>query len=222
MATLGKLALAGGVFIAIITGYFLFTTWQHGHAPLPGRIATGGRCTVWLVGSSSMHRWENAERDLAGWTVYNRGIEGARLSELTLRLTKTRGEPAPAAIVLYAGENDIADGADPKEVARELADLAKALRVRAPGSALLIVSMKPSPTRWRNRPAQLAVDAAMSRFAAGMPRTAFVAAGERLLVDGRPGNFYRDDGVHLMEQGYRRWSTPIIAGLRRARNNECR
>ncbi|WP_085810337.1 GDSL-type esterase/lipase family protein [Sphingomonas sp. TZW2008] len=220
-ATVGKLALAAGVFVAIIAGYFFFISWQHGHSPLPGRIAAGGRCTVWLVGSSSLHRWDSAERDLAGWTVYNRGIEGARLPELALRLGRTGGEPAPAAIVLYAGENDIADGTDPAAVSRGLVGLAKALRARAPDSMLLIVSMKPSPTRWLNRPAQLAVDAAMRRFAASQPRTAFVPAGEQLLVGARPGNFYHEDGIHLVEEGYRRWSRPIATGLRQVHDKDC-
>lgn len=220
-ATVGKLALAAGVFVAIIAGYFFLTSWQHGHSPLPGRIAVGGRCTVWLVGSSSMRRWNSAERDLAGWTVYNRGIEGARLPELALRLGRTGSEPAPAAIVLYAGENDIADGADPATVSRGLVGLAQALRTRAPDSVLLLVSMKPSPTRWPNRPAQIAVDAAMRRFAASQPRTAFVPAGERLLVGARPGDFYHEDGIHLVEEGYRQWSRPIATDLRQVANKEC-
>lgn len=147
------------------------------HEPLPDAQISSGRCVLWLVGSSSVHRWTSADTQLESWQIHNRGIEAARLPELQQRVIRTAQDVAPAAIVLYAGENDLADGVAEASVASGLEKLAVTLALQAPEAIIFLVSMKPSPNRWGNRLAQLAVDARLRRFTATRRNMKFVDAG---------------------------------------------
>lgn len=212
LGVLAKLLLGVAIFSAVIGGYFLLLA-ARSHQPLPDDQVSNGRCIVWLVGSSSIRRWSSAPAQLAGWQVHNRGVEGARLPQLMNRLSSTPIDHSPAAIVLYAGENDLFDGASEVTVAKQLEQLAATLQKRAPQAKIFLASMKPSPTRWNNRRAQVSVDGRLRSFAQANANIYFVDAGEVLLVNGKPGPFYKEDGIHLSPQGYRRWGNQISQHL---------
>ncbi|SEJ89365.1 Lysophospholipase L1 [Sphingomonas sp. OV641] len=216
LGTLAKL-LFGLLVFSVITGTFLFFRFpDRTREPLPDAQVSNGRCVLWLVGSSSIHRWASAQTQLGSWQIHNRGIEGARLPELQQRVLLTAKEMAPTAIILYAGENDLADGVADAPVASRLEKLAGTLAQQAPKATILLVSMKPSPTRWSNRQAQIAVDARLRRFVAARANMEFVDAGQTLLNGGTPGPFYMDDGIHLSSAGYRVWGDEIERHLDRS------
>lgn len=209
LGTLAKLIFGLAVF-SVITGTFLMlNVSERTHEPLPDAQISSGRCVLWLVGSSSVHRWTSADTQLESWQIHNRGIEAARLPELQQRVIRTAQDVAPAAIVLYAGENDLADGVAEASVASGLEKLAVTLALQAPEAIILLVSMKPSPNRWGNRLAQLAVDARLRRFTATRRNMKFVDAGRTLLIGSAPGPFYIADGIHLSPAGYEVWGDEI-------------
>lgn len=204
-----KLLFAAGVFFAMVGGYFYLTTTARLRMPLPDKRVSNGRCVLWLVGSSSMHRWKTAGVDLGGWQVHNRGVEGARLPELQQRLALNEAAAQPDAILLYAGENDLADEESVTVVLANLKGVAATLVRDTPDAKLFIISMKPSPGRWANRPAQVALNAGLHQFAHGRSGTSVIDAGDLLLTDGQPGNYYQEDGIHLSSAGYARWGSEI-------------
>jgi lysophospholipase L1-like esterase len=207
--TIAKLLFAVAVFGTTVGAYFFATNTARMHSPLPDHKESGGSCIVWLVGSSSIHRWKTAVTDLDGWQVHNRGIEGARLPELKQRLDLTRTGGTPSAIIFYAGENDLADAVGVPEVLDHLEQVATALVRHKPKAKVFLVSMKPSPARWNDRPAQLAVNEGLKQFARSQPNIYLVEAGDLLLTEGKPGNFFNSDGIHLSPQGYARWGGEI-------------
>ncbi len=218
LGVLAKLLLSVAIFSAVIGGYFLLLA-ARSHQPLPDDQVSNGRCIVWLVGSSSIRRWSSAPGQLAGWQVHNRGVEGARLPQLLNRLSSTPIDHSPTAIVLYAGENDLFDGTSEVTVAKQLEQLAITLRKRAPQTKIFLASMKPSPTRWNNRRAQLGVDGRLRSFAQANVNIDFIDAGQVLLINGKPGPFYKEDGVHLSRRGYHRWGNKISQHLNFNFNN---
>lgn len=209
LAASAKLLFGVAVFATTVGAYTYLADTARMHMPLPDEKKSAGRCTIWLVGSSSIYRWKSAAADLDGWQVRNRGIEGARLPELQQRLDLTTEMGLPSAIIFYAGENDLADGVGAPVVLDHLEHLATTLMRRAPSAKLFIVSMKPSPTRWANRPAQLAVDEGLRRFVRRGANIELIEAGDLLLSGGKPGDFYREDGIHLSPAGYARWGGEI-------------
>lgn len=64
---------------------------------------------VLFVGSSSIRKWPTS-RYFPFVPVINRGFGGSHISDVNYYLDKTVLKYAPRAIVLYAGDNDIASG----------------------------------------------------------------------------------------------------------------
>lgn len=210
--TMFKAALALAVFSALVGGWWLFQFRQAEafarSLPLPNHVRQDG-CAIWFVGSSSMSRWETLQRDMEPWTAHNRAIPGATLEEISTRFFNERNPQVPEAIVFYAGENDIAFGNSAQTVAAQFASFMQGKTARMGQVPVYFMTVKPSPTRWDDRGTQAAYVAAVRRLAAGRKDLVVVDTASRFLIGGRPGPFYKDDGIHLNDQGYRIWSSRL-------------
>lgn len=212
IVTAAKAAFGVGVFTATMAAWSVAGPDFMAHRPLPDG-GVEGRCAIWFVGSSSIHRWTSMARDLAPWEVHNRGVNGALIGEVTARFLNEPAQVAPAAIVIYLGENDIADGAAPDDVARDVEDLVRHAERRMPHAQIYVIGLKPSPTRWTQYDGQQRVNAALAADSARNQRLHFLDVGHALLVNGAPGPFYQPDGIHLDVAGYRRWASMVRAGI---------
>lgn len=182
--------------------------------PLPG-AGPGNSCDIWFVGSSTIHRWDNLAGDMAPWQTVKRGVDGAYLSQIAERLSLDPAKVPPRAIVLYAGENDLADGADEDLVLGELQRF-MAIKTRLFGALpVIVVSVKPSPERWADRPLQLRYNALAEQLAAKREDLGYVEIGPLLMAGERPGNHYVPDGIHLTPEAYRLWTPVLRAALER-------
>lgn len=214
-AVLGKLSLGAVVFVSTIGAWSVVGPRIAAHRPLPD-AGVGGRCAIWFVGSSSIHRWTSMAADMAPWETHNRGVNGALVDEVAARFLNAPVDRAPAAVVFYLGENDIADGAPAREVGHALAALVDHAHRRMPAARVYVVGLKPSPARWAQRPEQIKVNTLMADWTRRSGKATFVDVGGSLLVDGRPGPFFEEDGIHLDTAGYRHWSRPLRAGIEAA------
>lgn len=204
--TAGKILFALAVFGGTVGGYaFVARQWAL-RSPLPNGSPPSDRCSIWFVGSSTVHKWIGMRAAMAPWDARNRGVDGATLAEVRTRFRlDDRAAGTPAAVVFYIGENDIAGGMTGREAANGMRLLVTRQRTRMPNTPVYVLGMKPSPERWRFRAEQQEYDRVVQSMIAGMRGARFLAAGDTLLIGGRPGAFYQDDGVHLNEAGYRRW-----------------
>lgn len=201
------------IFTATVGGWAAMQHRAAMHTPLPDAGGRQGACAIWFVGSSSFYRWTTLAEDMRPWIVHNRGVGGAFLPELRQRFANEGPVTPPQGIVFYAGDNDIAKGESEQQVEGEFRQFVLAKMARMPAVPMLVLSVKPSPERWSMRPIQTAYDAAMRRMAAGTPSLTYVPASAGLLVDGRPGPFFVEDGVHLNAAGYRVWAKAVHAAL---------
>lgn len=203
---LAKMMLAAVVFCLIVGGWLAVQHYRQSTATLPDDNPRQSACSLWFVGSSSMHRWTSLGQDMAPWTTHNRGIDNATFADVLPRFANAQDDPRPAAIILYAGENDIANGTPVRTVIRELAHFLD-LRSRMMGDVpVLILSMKPSPTRWSSFRDQQLFNAAAQRLIPHARRAYYADITTPLLKDGRLGDNYRPDGVHMNPAGYRIWA----------------
>lgn len=214
IATVAKSLMAVFIFVTTVGAYSFFA--DDSRQPLPGGGVDPGGCTLWFIGSSSIHKWQRLGGDMAPWHAHNRGVDGARLDQLRRRFARDDDPAAPTATIIYGGENDIAQGARAGEAADQMIALVDEVHARAAQSAVFVVSIKPSPTRWRFRAEQQRYDALMQAALARRAGTRFVTADDALLVNGRPGPFYVADGVHLNPLGYARWGGVIRRQLEAA------
>jgi lysophospholipase L1-like esterase len=215
----GKSLIGIAIFIAILGGWLSFVhvgNVREARSPLPEAGGNRQACMIWFVGSSSMHNWTSLERDMMPWDARNRGIGGATMDEITMRFGNDAPGPVPRAIIYYAGENDIAFGTTAQQAIVKLGAFIEAKRRRMGRVPLLVISLKPSPTRWGQRPQQDAYNIAARRLADAQDDVDFVDIVPSLLIRGQPGPFYVEDGIHMNAAGYALWAAVIRAALPQA------
>ena len=60
----------------------------------------------------------------------------------------------PRTIVLYEGDNDIATGRTPQQVLADYREFVRLVRGTLPSARIVVVGIKPSPSRWQLADAQ--------------------------------------------------------------------
>jgi lysophospholipase L1-like esterase len=210
MSPLAKLLLALLVFSIIIVGWRLYGRYREMHAMLPDSGVATGDCALWFVGSSSIHRWTTLPQDMAPWETENRGINGATLTHILPRFANISArEGRPQALIVYVGENDLAQGVPLRTVMRQVAALFDLRDRLLPGVPTLLLSAKPSPGRAGLLEQQRLFNDAAQRFLPHMRSAYYGDVTTPLLVDGKLGDNYQPDGVHMNPQGYRIWAKVV-------------
>lgn len=159
-----------------------------------------------FLGSSSIRMWDIGA-SFADIRTVNRGFGGATTPDVLHYYPRLLPPAPPRAVVVYVGDNDLAAGHTPEEVARDLLALLKRLRADYPRVPIAFLSLKPSPIRWTLYPKMMQVNAALSARA-GKERFDYLDVGATLLAtDGLPdASLFRSDGLHMNANGYRRWT----------------
>ncbi|WP_311271158.1 GDSL-type esterase/lipase family protein [Sphingobium sp. WCS2017Hpa-17] len=203
------------VFAVIIVGWRLYGRYRDSHAVLPAAGAAKGDCALWFVGSSSIHRWTSLQQDMAPWATENRGINSAVLTDILPRFANIKpNEGRPRALILYVGENDIANGVPVRTVMRQLAQLFDLRDRLLPGVPVLLLSAKPSPGRAAFLGEQRLFNAAAQQFLPHMQRAYYGDITTPLFADGKLGDNYQSDGVHMNARGYAIWAQVVRQRLR--------
>ncbi len=114
------------------------------------RAATPAKDGVLFVGSSSIRMWKLGD-SFPGESFLNRGFGGSQLADVIHFADRIIAPYQPRVIVLYAGDNDIAAGKSPEQVAADFKTLCKAIHAKSPTSRLIYIGIKPSPARWSSR-----------------------------------------------------------------------
>lgn len=171
---------------------------------------------VLLTGSSTAAGWR-VDAWFADSNVLNRGFGGSQFVDLFCFAGEIMGNHAPHTIVLYSGDNDIQDGKPPDRVFADCVAAVARFHGIAPQSRIILLAIKPSPSRWDKYPAMQEANALMERYAATREHVEFLDLGKLLLdADGVPDPVcYQPDALHLSEEGYRRWSEtlrPLLQG----------
>lgn len=172
-----------------------------------------GPCQVLFVGSSSIAAWRTLAQDMAPVSVINRGFGGSHIEYVTKWFDRVVTPYRPGAIVLYAGENDIAAG---KPVDRVVADF-DAFMVRknvALGQVpVYFISVKPSKSRFEQFGLQSQVNDAIRARADQRADLYYIDVAAAMLENGRPKDIFVADNLHMTPQGYAIWTQAVRAAL---------
>jgi lysophospholipase L1-like esterase len=173
--------------------------------PAPGAVV--------FVGSSSIRLWSTLARDLAPLPVLNRGFGGSQMSHVAHYARRIVTPLAPRAVVVYAGDNDLAEGTGKtaETVRDDFAALVAALREAQPGLPIFYLTIKPSRLRWARWPEMQRANRLVAELAARDPRLHVVDVGTPLLgPDATPRrDVFRLDGLHLNANGYAAWTAVL-------------
>lgn len=184
------------------------------------------RGSVLFTGSSSIRLWD-LEHAFPEQRFVNRGFGGSTLRDLIRYAPRIFLPVRPRLIVIYSGDNDLAEGLTPREVAADFATLVAWIDRELPETMVISLAIKPSQSRWELVHAQREANRRIEAICAADPGLRYVDVAACLLADdGRPNpDYFDEDQLHLSEAGYALWTTRLQEVLRevdRGRRGESR
>lgn len=169
-----------------------------------------------FVGSSSIRMWNDLESSFQSQpTLIKRGFGGSRLLDCALLAQQLVIRYKPRLVVLYAGENDLAEGASPSHVLDRFRRFVDTVRKDLPNSRIVFVSIKPSPAREALIPLIRETNAMIETYSRTAQALDYVDVFSPMLDShGRPrAELFQDDWLHLNAAGYALWTSLLSARL---------
>jgi lysophospholipase L1-like esterase len=169
--------------------------------------AAGG---IIFVGSSSIRFWDVA-RSFPNLPVINRGFGGSQIIDSVRHADLLVIKHKPRTVVFYAGDNDLAAGKTPAQVAADFKAFVTKVHTALPATRIAFIGIKPSLLRWSFREKIREANALIQKYCAGDDRLGFVDVdGPMLGWDETPRkDLFRDDGLHLTPKGYELWTALV-------------
>jgi len=175
------------------------------------------RPVVLCIGSSSFRLWK-AQEALPDYMVYNFGFGGSHFSDVNTLWPELACPVEPRFVLVYEGDNDVADGKSVFQVYEDFLETMGRIQAAYPAADILIVPVKPSPTRVQYWDAACKLNLVMFAYAEERGNVHYVTGIADKLLDrnGQPNPSLYSDGLHLNEAGYQFWNTAIreqLSGL---------
>jgi len=171
---------------------------------------------VLFVGSSTIRLWSHLSQDFRQLPVLlNRGFGGSTMRDCNALVRELVIQYKPRHVMVYAGDNDLAEGRTPDGVLRSFANFVRSVRAELPDTRISYISIKPSPLRLALLPQVRETNALMANYVQTVPNARYVDIFNPMLAaDGLPRpELFLADRLHLNEAGYRLWQSVIAADL---------
>jgi lysophospholipase L1-like esterase len=183
-----------------------FDSIDRAQMPVPGGVV--------FVGSSTIRLWPDLKSVFPGVNVIQRGFGGSRLDEVLRYAPKIVIAYKPRLIVLYAGDNDLAEGRTAEQVHKDYKSFVALVHRSLPNARIVFVSIKPSESRWNLVGEMRSANEMIRRFTATDARLEYVDVFNPMLgPDGRPRpELFRADKLHMTAAGYELWRS-ILDGV---------
>ncbi len=174
----------------------------------------GTRDAILFVGSSNIGRWDLA-KFFPDLNTRNRGLGGSELSDALIHYDKLVLPNQPRAILLNAGEDDIANGETAVQVVADWKKFAERTRKKLPAAHLAYLPMKPSLERWNLWPEMKKANEAIARLSRDDPHLHYLDTTTPMIgKDEKPRQeLFAENGLDLSEPGYAAWTAVVNAWL---------
>ena len=167
---------------------------------------------VLVVGSSSIRKWHGEiAKDLEPLTIVGRGFGGSNTNDLLHYADRIVFKYKPRAIVIYEGDNDVAQGVGHDTIIATYTLLLDAIKKNLPDCRVYVLVVKPSPRRWDMWPTMRRVNASLSALASDRSAVTYIDIASPMLgKDGKPkAELYVKDRLHMSRAGYDVWRDAI-------------
>jgi len=165
---------------------------------------------VLFVGSSSIRMWDT-KKWFPEFTTINRGFGGSYVIDSFYYADKIIIPYEPKTIVFYAGDNDTVDTKSSEMILADLQSLVFKVRQTLPKTRFIVISIKPSVSRWNYWPQMVKTNKLIENFCKHQKNIYFVDASKVMLDEsGYPRkDILKDDGLHMNENGYQLWTSLV-------------
>ena len=159
-----------------------------------------------FVGGRDVRQWETLNLDMAPLEIINRGFGGAHLDHLTHYAARIIKPYDPQAIVVIAGEEDLADvrGRTPEDVLERFKVFMSALRAHGGAADVVFVSIRPSPSRESRWLGAKRANGLIEEFAETRDDILFINTASLMFDETGQmrDDLFRWDGLSLSDEGY--------------------
>jgi lysophospholipase L1-like esterase len=216
--------LAAGFFLTLLFGFVLplspqtkspqdpwepaireFEEQDKVNPPKPG-------CIV-FAGSSSFRYWDTLAAEMKPLDVINRGFGGSEMNDLNFYAKRIVIAYQPSAVVVYEGDNDLAQGSwkSPQMVAGEFRQFIRIVHTGLPDTWIYILSIKPSKARWEQWPKMQQANELIHNYAGTQPHVRYIDIATPMFdAQGNlPGDLFKSDGLHPSAKLYAKWTAII-------------
>ena len=161
---------------------------------------------VVFTGSSSIRLW-NLQQSFPRLRALNRGFGGSQLADVNSHLDRLVLRHKPSIVVLYAGDNDLAEGKTPEQVRDDFVKFVAGVRENLPDTKIIYISIKPSIKRWSIADKIREANAKIAATCRSTDKVEFIDVWPAMLnEEGMPrAELFQADGLHMNERGYARW-----------------
>ncbi|MFC3549700.1 SGNH/GDSL hydrolase family protein [Lysobacter cavernae] len=173
---------------------------------------------VVFVGSSSIRLWDSLAGDFPGVAILNRGFGGSRVRDSTFHAQRIITPYQPRAVVLYAGDNDLAEGRTPQQVRDDFVAFVAKVRQSLPQARIAYIAIKPSPSRQSLLPQARTANQLIRDYATQASGIDYLDVFTPMLdAHGAPrADLFLADRLHMNANGYALWAQvvgPWLDGL---------
>ncbi len=175
------------------------------------RHRQGEEGLVLFYGSSTFTLWSALEAEFPRYRLVNHGFGGATLADCIEYFDRLVTPMRPAAIVLYAGDNDLGNGDSPEQVCERVEHFVLRKRAALGPVPLAYVSLKISPARLQLMHTFEYANRIIARSLFPRADARFLDITRRMVSRGLPQLrcCFAEDPLHMSERGYAIWSRSL-------------
>jgi len=167
---------------------------------------------ILFLGSSSFTKWTDVSDYFPGKTIINRGFGGSTLFDLNLYSEELLKPYHPKQIIIYCGENDIADNVKPKVALNRFKNFYKEIRRYYPEIQVDYISAKYSPSREKYWAQMKQMNNMIRKYLSRQKNAEYIDITNAM--EGKDGkvrtDIFLEDMLHMKPEGYELWTKVMM------------
>lgn len=195
-----------------------FAKWDKDIAAIEAKIRSGesAQGSIVFVGSSSIRMWKLND-SFPDLKTCNHGFGGSQMADSVHFFERIVTPVKPSVIVVYAGDNDIAQKKSPETVAADFAQFCTKVKEQLPDCRKVVyVSIKPSVKRWALADTIKSANKLIETRCEMDEKLQYLDVWTPMLdTNGQPRpELLLNDGLHMTADGYKIWNDALGPLLR--------
>ena len=162
--------------------------------------------TIVFTGSSSVRLWKNLQERFPDKQILNTGFGGSQSSDLEIYLNELILNYNPKQVFIYEGDNDISSKKRPRAIVGTIHDIIKELLRKKPELEIVLISPKPSISRWHLKRRYMRLNKRLNKLASEIKNVRFADVWSVMTIKRKlKAHLFIEDGLHMNPQGYELW-----------------
>ena len=195
-----------------------FAKWEKDIAAIEAKIRSGesAQGSIVFVGSSSIRMWKLND-SFPDLKTCNHGFGGSQMADSVHFFERIVAPVKPSVIVVYAGDNDIANKKSPETVAADFAQFCTKMKEQIPNCRKVVyVSIKPSVKRWAMAETIKTANKLIETRCEMDEKLQYLDVWTPMLDTNRQPRpeLLLKDGLHMTADGYKIWNDALGPSLR--------